>query len=120
MDEFMRATYMTALSAGLDIVPLDTAARVMAILCVWGNNENFVYSPKFNAEREYIQKRYHLEGGESPDIEFANTLRFYIKELEDYRDYHPVDWANGGHSTDCAPKWANDILMKRYGFKLMC
>lgn len=109
MEEFMKATYATALNAGIDIVPLDTAARIMAILCVWGNNENFVYSPKFNVEREFIQKRYGLEGGETPDKDFVESLRFYVNSLEAQKD-----------SADPAPQWARDLLEKRYGFKLIC
>lgn len=110
MDKFMEATYMTALNCGLEIVPFDVAARVMAILYLYGNNENFVYSPKFNVERKFIQAKYRLNGGESPDADFVRQLRFHIKDLETYAESHP---------DDRCPKWAKDLISKRYGFKLI-
>lgn len=109
IDEFMQATYDTCLSAGLDIVPFDTAARVMAILYVWGNNEGFTMSNKFKCERVFIQKKYRLNGGEIPDIEFMIAVREYIEELEAYAWVHPE-----GRT----PKWAKELIEKRYGFKL--
>lgn len=109
IEEFMQATYATCLSAGLDIVPFDTAARVMAILYVWGNNEGFTMSNKFKCERVYIQKKYRLNGGEKPDIDFVIAIKGYIKELEQYEREHP---------DDRTPKWAKELIQNRYGFKL--
>lgn len=109
IDEFMQATYDTCLNAGLDIVPFDTAARVMAILYAWGNNEGFTMSNKFKCERVYIQKKYGLNGGEMPDKDFVIAIKGYIKELEEYAEKHPEDRC---------PKWAVELINKRYGFKL--
>lgn len=109
IDEFMQATYATCLSAGLDIVPFDTAARVMAILYSWGNNEGFTMSNRFKCERVFIQKKYGLNGGEIPDKEFVIAVREYINELEQYENEHP---------DDRTPKWAKDLIQDRYGFKL--
>ena len=110
MKEFMKATYETALSAGIDIVPVATAAKVMAILYMWGNNENFTCSPKFNVEREYIQKRYHLDGGETPDPLFVVAFKYYASYLENYA---------AEHKEDRVPKWAKELIEERYGFKLI-
>ena len=110
MEDFMRATYETCLYSGLEIVPFDTAARVMAIIYCWGNNENFVYSPKFNCERVYIQKKYGLEGGKIPDRRFVIRIKGYVYELELYAKKH---------KEDPSPKWAKELIEKRYGFKLL-
>lgn len=109
IDEFMQATYETCLNAGLDIVSLDTSARIMAILYLWGNNERFTMSNKFNCERVYIQKKYGLNGGEKPDIDFVIRFQGYVNELERYEKEHP---------DDRTPKWAKELIEKRYGFKL--
>lgn len=58
--------------------PPDKAARLMAIVQVFGNNEGFTLSTKFNIDRQYIQQLYHIEGGEVPDAEFAERLREWL------------------------------------------
>lgn len=110
MIDFMKATYETALNCGLPIIPLDTAARIFAVVYVHGNNEFMVHSPKFNVEREYIQKRFHIEGGEIPDRDFVIQLKSYIKELEEYEEINP---------DKRYPQWAKDLFMQRYGFQLI-
>ena len=106
----MKSTYETALNAGLSIVSLDTAARILAVVYVHGNNEFMVHSPKFNTEREYIQKRFHIQGGEIPDPEIIPVLKGYIKELEEYEKLHPIEKY---------PAWAKDLFIQRYNFKLI-
>lgn len=106
----MQATYDTCLNAGLDIIPLDTAARVMAILLLYGNNEGFTLSPKFRCECQYIQKKWGINGGESPDPDFANALQYYVKFLEDYAKEYPKE---------VVPQWAKDLTQNRYGIKLL-
>lgn len=110
IDSFMQATYDTYLNAGLDIVPLDTAARVMAILLLYGNNEGFTLSPKFRCECRYIQKKWGISGGERPDPDFAHELQHYINVLEDYAK---------GNPKEVVPQWAKDLIQKRYGIKLL-
>lgn len=111
MDEkFMQATYDTALAAGLEIIPIDTAARIMAVLYVHGNNEFMCHSTKFKVETNYIQKRFHIEGRESPDIEIVKLIQQYITELELYDKRNP---------DERYPEWAKELFKKRYGFKLI-
>lgn len=60
-------------------------------------------SPKCRAELEYIQKRFHIDGGEVPDSEIIEPLKEYIAELEKATE---------------VPKWAEKIFKDRYGIKL--
>ena len=93
------------LSVGIPAVTTDTAARVLAILYVYGGgNEGMVLCKKFTNEVQYIQKRFHIEGGEVPDMKLAGIMKGYIKELED--DYGNI------------PDWAVTLMRDRYGLKL--
>lgn len=44
----------------LPAITTDTAARLMAVLYEYGNNEGFTLSQKFLAEKDYIQDRFGL------------------------------------------------------------
>lgn len=84
------------------------AARLMAIVQVFGNNEGFTLSPKFRIDREYIQQLYHIDGGEVPDPDFAAHLRYWV------RQYELVGGPNDRVFID-----ANEWIMQMYNFKLM-
>ena len=60
----------------------DKAARLMAIVQVFGNNEGFTLSPKFKIDRAYIQQLYHIDGGEVPAPVFAEHLRYWVRQYE--------------------------------------
>lgn len=77
--------------AGLEPWPPDKAARLMAIVQVFGNNEGFTLSPKFKIDREYIQDLYHIHGGDVPDQSFDKNLQRWVsvyQPLKDKDDYH--------------------------------
>lgn len=67
---------------GMEPWPPHKAARLMAIVQVFGNNEGFTLSPKFKIDREYIQQLYHIDGGEVPDADFAAHLRYWVRQYE--------------------------------------
>lgn len=76
---------------GMEPWPPHKAARLMAIVQVFGNNEGFTLSPKFKADRDYIQELYHINGGEVPDQSFAKNLQRWVsvyQPLKDKDDYH--------------------------------
>lgn len=79
------------LQLGIPSLSVDTSARLMAILMHFGNNESFVLSPNFRADCEYIQKRYHINGGETPSVDFVANLQFYSKQVENLAE--PPLWA---------------------------
>lgn len=76
------AMYESALQVGLPIVSRDTCAIICAMLLVWGNHEMFTHHHRLVCELRYAQKRFHVEGGESPDADFAAILRSYVSQLK--------------------------------------
>ena len=107
MEDFRKAMYDTCAQAGMKIVPIDVAARIMAFVGLQGGDERVVLCPRLKCELRYIQDMYHIKGGEQPDVEFVRMLQLYHKELKDYTDNHDGEW----------PKWLNDLIYERYGFK---
>ena len=107
MENFREAMYDTCLSAGLEIVPIDVAARVMAFIGLQGGDESVTYSPRMMCEIKHIQKKYHINGGEIPDKDFVLLLQGYTKELTEYTASHNGEW----------PEWLNKMIEERYNFK---
>ena len=93
----------------LSSLTTDTAAKIMAVLYVYGNNENMVLNNHFVADCDYIQKRWHIQGGETPDIDFVVKFQCWHKDILDYEKEH----AEG--IVLCAVKFF-DVL---YNIKLM-
>lgn len=91
------------LTIGIPAISADTSARILAVVCVLGNNENIVMSPKCRVELEYIQRRFNINGGEILDKEIVAPLKQYISELEKATE---------------VPQWAEKIFKERYGIKL--
>lgn len=87
------------LSVGIPSLTTATCAKIMAILLNFGNNEAFVLSPHFRADCEYIQKRYHVQGGESPDIAFVAEFQEINRSLE---------------KCEKPPQWAVELMKKMY------
>ena len=79
-------------------------ARILAVVCVYGNNEFMIYNPKCVEEIAHIQRAYHIQGGETPDAEIVPLIRKYVKELERAKK---------------SPEWAKKLFKDRYGIKLM-
>lgn len=109
----------TCLNAGIPAISTDTAARIMAVVYVHGNNESFTFNQNFIADMDYIQKRFGIYGAGVPDSEFAILLGEYVKELEDYieKNKHLAD-ERGVVFYDAKPQWAIDLFMKNYNIKL--
>lgn len=108
--DFYLATLRTARNIGIPVIPKFRAAQIMAIVFVFGNNEGFTLSPKFQCDRIYIQETYNIEGGKTPtDESFNDMLREYIEKYE-------------GVKNDADPvfKDAKQLIMQRYAFPLYC
>lgn len=95
----------TCLNADIPAITTDTAARLMVVLMYHGNNEELTHNTKFMADCEYIQKKFHIFGGELVDSEFSYKLTDYSKELEEYEK------SNGDNSK---PQWAKDLFRNMY------
>ena len=105
---------------GSPAVSRDTAARILAVVYVHGNNEAMVYSKKLRLELDHIKQMYHVDGGESPDRDIVVLIKQYVKELEDFHEEHKNDKNDTGvifHNH--APEWAGQMFMERYSVKLI-
>ena len=74
--------YESALQVGLPIVSRETCAIICAMLLVWGNDERFTHNHRLVCELQYAQKRFNIEGGESPDLEFSKLLQSHVSQLQ--------------------------------------
>lgn len=101
--------------ADIPAISTDTAARLMAVLYEYGNNEGFIHNQKFLADKDYIQQRFGLYGGGVVEHEFHILLKGYIKELQEYQEAHKDDKGDGVHIyRPIAPDWAPRLLKERY------
>lgn len=107
MENFRKAMYAACRQVGLEIVPIDVAARVMAFVGLQGGDERTVMCPRLRCELQHIQELYHIQGGEVPDKDFVILIQEYTKELQDYTNEHGGDW----------PSWLYELIQERYGFK---
>lgn len=107
MSECLRQQWNEAcLSLGIPALTTATSAKIMAILLHYGNNEAMVLSPHFRADCDYIQRRYHIQGGEIPDEEFATELRKYNSELERFGTFSKP------------PQWEVDLMKNMYNITI--
>ena len=100
------AMYQSALDAGLPIVSTETCAIICAMLLVWGNTAEFTHNHRLVCELQYAQKRFHIEGGETPtDRNFLTALNYYtdLLELNQKRE-------------DRVPDFIDDMFRERYGY----
>lgn len=107
MEDFRKAMYAACRQMDLEIVPMDTGARVMAFVGLQGGDERTVLCPRLKCELEHLQELYHIRGGEVPDKDFVLLIQQYTKELKEYTDAHDGEW----------PEWLNKLIQDRYGFK---
>ena len=97
--------YESALQVGLPIVSRETCAILCAMLLVWGNCEQFTHNHRLVCELQYAQKRFHIEGSESPDADFARLLQSYVSQLELMQQRE-----------DRVPDHIDAMFQERYGF----
>ena len=120
MDNIRKLWNEVCLQADIPAISVDTAARIMAVIYVHGNNEAFVYNKKFLADVDYIKERFQIYGTGVPPIEFVTLTKQYTKELEDYYYLHKNDKTeSGAFFHNPAPQWAHKLFMERYGIKLI-
>ena len=94
------------LQTGLESISVQKSAKIMAVLMVLGNNEAMVMNQHFVADCEYIQKRFHINGGEAPDATFAEYLKEYVADLQE------------ADRQGFIPQWAEKLFMQDYEIKL--
>lgn len=107
--DFYLSTLRTANAVGMKVVSDEDLVSALAILHVAGNNELMTHSYKFIGDVTFAQEKFHISGGQRPDIWIVGLLRKKIADLENYEAKH--------HDY---PQWAKEFMMKRYGIKLFC
>lgn len=118
MKENLRKQWNDAcLSIGVPALTTDTSARIMAVLMVHGNNEAFTHNTHFIADAEYIQKKFQLYGTGRPPADFAELLRKYVAELEEYNELHKNE-AEGCIFSDAKPEWAVKLFKDMYNINI--
>jgi hypothetical protein len=99
----------TALSAGIEIINMETAAKICAVIYEY-DDERFTHSPKLRADLEYIQKKYGIEGGMKPNTEFTRIFSQYVSEVQKCYDFKK--------SNRVYPSWAIRIFNEKYNINL--
>lgn len=97
------------LQLGLPSLTIDTAAKIMAVLYQYGNNEHMVLNNHFQADCHYIQKRFHIQGGETPDKEFVKKYNMWLGDIMEYERTHP----------EGIVPWAVELFNNMYNIKLL-
>ena len=103
---------------GTPAIGRDTAARILAVTYVHGNNEALVYNSKYLQDIHHIEKMYHVEVGESPDADLVMLIKHYVSELEQYREEHDTGESDAVFKNK-APEWAHKLFKEKYGIKLI-
>lgn len=115
IEEYKKMLYTRHSAAQLGLSSLEpwneqNAARLMSIVQVFGNNEGFTLSPKFNVDREYIQDIYNINGGGVPSNGlFRDWLINWVAKYEAVND-----------KTDPIFVEANEWIKSMYNFNLYC
>jgi hypothetical protein len=120
MDKIYRQWLDTCRQANIPAISTDTAARLMAVLHEYGNNEGFTYNKRFLADMDYIQKRFGLHEMGVVEPAFQVLLKEYIEELQEYQKAHKDDKCDNGHPyRSLAPDWAPELIKERYSMKFI-
>lgn len=107
-------------SVGINAISRDTAARILAVTYVHGNNEELVHNQKYVLDIKHIQKMFGIEGCCTPPTEMVDLIKDYVNELEQYANDHANDNDKGEAIFKTqAPEWAHKLFQDRYGIKLI-
>lgn len=72
----------TAENAGINIVGIERAAQVLAVVYLYGD-ESAVYSEKMKIDIAYICRKYGVYGTGTPDEAFISKIKKYVGEIRD-------------------------------------
>ena len=117
-DSFRMAWNETCLRAGILSISLDTAARILAVLHIEsGCTTAVTFSPKLRADLGYIQRRFGISGGETPDAAFVKRFRHYVHEIEAHQKRSRGNAALSPEE-QAWPEWARRLYQDSYNVKL--
>lgn len=115
---FKQLFYEALYEVGIPAISLETSAKILAVLYVHGNREEFVLNNNFVADIEYIQKKYRVRGGKTPNAVFTEELKKQIKNLMEYEEEHKDDVTGEVLFKDKIPSWAIELFKERYDINL--
>ena len=100
-------------SIGLSHISTETAAKLLAILYVYGGSyEGFTHTPNLLTDILTAQRMFKIDGGEAPSADGILLIQQYTKELED-----DLKGRQPSLTQECHVDWANELMISRYGFK---
>ena len=106
------------LQTDIPAISRDTSARIMAVLHVEsGCTTAVTHSPKLRADLKYIQRRFGLFGGATPDAAFAQTFRRYVREIEAHQKLNR-DNTSLSKEEQAWPAWARRLYRDSYNVNL--
>ncbi len=117
-NSFRMAWNEACLQAGLPSIGLDTAARILAVLHIEsGCTTAVTFSPKLRADLKYIQMRFSISGGKTPDAAFVKRFRHYVHEIEAHQKRSRGN-ATLSSEERAWPEWARSLYQDSYNVKL--
>ena len=106
------------LQTDIPAISLDTSARILAVLHVEeGGITAVAHSPKLRADLKYIQKRFGISGGKTPDAAFVKRFRHYVHEIEAHQKRSRSNAALSAEER-AWPEWAHSLYRENYNVKL--
>ena len=83
MDKLRKQWNESCLAANIPSLSTETCAMILAAVDTTGENEQFVLNGKFQADIEYICKRFNINGGEVPSAELCSALKQWRSKIID-------------------------------------
>ena len=71
------------MAANIPSLSTETCAMILAAVDATGENEEFVLNGKYQADIEYICKRFNINGGEVPNAELCSALKKWRSKIID-------------------------------------
>ena len=83
MDKLRIQWNKSCLAANIPSLSTETCAMILAAVEATDENEQFVLNGKFQADIEYICKRFNINGGEVPNAELCSDLKKWRSKIID-------------------------------------
>ena len=83
MDKLRKQWNQSCLAANIPSLSTETCTMILAAVDATGENEQFVLNGKFQADIEYICKRFNINGGEVPSAELCFALKQWRRKIID-------------------------------------
>ncbi|MCM1369842.1 MAG: hypothetical protein NC204_05660 [Candidatus Amulumruptor caecigallinarius] len=97
------------LQCNIPAISTDKSAKILAMVYVLGgSHSSYTYSTHLRAALEYIKKRFHIDGGETPDANIIPLIRQYSQELETAYS-NATERSEVGLKINWYPEWAIEI-----------